>query len=140
MKPEHFGKVEPTGSCVMCTHRCYIEDLQTNVCSYHAFTLPSPVAHYVCEDYKEPRKQRERRFVTDILGDNNYSDHNILGDNNYRDHKYTLVIPNVWVKCYDLKDVGPGSPPSVSGVLEGYKDGIRYEFSFDATDVLVEDA
>ena len=130
MKPEHFRKTKPLGSCGECAYRLWILDQEKHICRKHAFTLINTMAHimndHVCDDFAIVAKTK-RKAVLDILG-----------DDEYRGHPYTLVIENSWI--YALRGGHKGVPKTVRGNITGNDGGgMNYEIEFQATDVWVED-
>jgi len=127
MKPEHFKDLDAR-SCSACCHRMWVMDKESHICTKHAFTLPVPLHKYGCDDFCDQFTHKVRRPILYILG-----------DNEYRGRSYTLIVKNVWVTDYINRETPPGSTPSLSGTIEGYADSAKYQFSFNATDVLVEE-
>lgn len=129
MKPDHFKNIKPHECCKGCAYSIRIDHLGLDACIKHRFTIHGLLHEWRCDDFStvaEPKPPRKN--ITDILG-----------DNDHRGHHYTLVIPNAWVKGYEIRSVPPGKAHTLSGSIDGYSDSIRYEFAFDATDVLVEE-
>lgn len=131
MKPEHFGKIKPAGSCALCVHQHYIGDLQKSVCVNHCFTLPYPSANYVCEDFADPRTQPGRIPLLDVL--------ELPFTPEMPKKPITLVIENAWIESASITDVRSSTPDKIHGKLEGYINNTSYTIKFQATDIMVEE-
>lgn len=69
MKPTSYSEVPVKECCYVCSHSCYMQDTQREVCIKHRFTIDGPATKFKCDDFstEEVAAKPKRRNLLDVV-------------------------------------------------------------------------